>query len=207
LANVAFRLALLAWQELQLKSLVLSLLSFQSRLPSATSLALLPEASLVPFGRTKSFALTFLAAHGLQGLQARFGAQGLHGPQARLAAQGLQGLQALAAAQGLHGLHAFFLVAQGLQAWASTVLRLAAQGLAVLAARATSVGAETVTSPLKTAAHSGLRLRWLGIRGVFMLLSMVKGTTCGLFFLLTAADPRTAANSSLLIHGASLSSG
>ena len=179
---MAFRLALFAWQELQLRSLVLSLLSCQSRLPSATSLALLPDAILMPFGRTKSLALT-LAAQGLHGLH------GLHGLQDRFAPQGLQGLQAFLAAQGLHGLHPFFFTAQGLQgphaplvaqglqglqALARTVLRLAAQGFAVLAATATSAGAETVTSPLKTAAQSGLRLRRLGIRGVFMLLSIVK---------------------------------
>jgi len=176
---VAFRLALSAWQELQLRSLVLSLLSCQSRLPSAMSLALLPDAILVPFGRTKSLALT-LAAQGLHGLH------GLHGLQARFAPQGLQGLQAFLAAQGLHpffftaqglqGPHAPLVAQglQGLQALARTVLRLAAQGFAVLAATATSAGAETVTSPLRTAAQSGLRLRRLGIRGVFMLLSIVK---------------------------------
>ncbi|HSS65489.1 MAG TPA: hypothetical protein VLS27_13725 [Gammaproteobacteria bacterium] len=121
----------------------------------------------------KSFALTFFAAHGLQGLQ---------GLQARLLAQGLHGLHAfLFAAQGLQGLHARLVAQglQGLQACASTLLRLAAQGFAVLAATATSVGTETVTSPLNTAAHNGFRLRWLEIRGVFMLLSIVKGTTRG----------------------------
>jgi hypothetical protein len=154
------------------------------------SSALLPDAILVPFGRTKSFALTLAAQglhglHGLQGLQARFVAQGLHG---------LQGLQAFLAAQGLHGLHPFFFTAQGLQgpqallvthglqglqAFARTVLRLAAQGFAVLAATATIVGTEMLTTPLKIAAHSGFRLRWLGVRGVFILLSIVKITTRG----------------------------
>ncbi len=144
----------------------------------------------------KSLALTLPAAHGLQGLQglqalAAHGLQGLQGLQAFFAAQGLQGLQALAAhgLQGLQGLQAFFtahglqglqglqafLVAQGLQglhAWATITPRPTAQGLAVLAATATSVGIEIVTRPPTMAAHNGLRLKCPGIRNVFMILSI-----------------------------------
>ncbi|MDH3314289.1 MAG: hypothetical protein OER43_00750 [Gammaproteobacteria bacterium] len=121
---MAFRLALLTWQELQLSPLVLRLVLVQSFFPSAISCDFLPDASFAPLGRTKSFALTFAAPQGLQGLQglhAFFPAQGLHGLQAFFAAQGLHGLQAFFfIAQGLQGLQAFF-AEQGLHAWAMNI--------------------------------------------------------------------------------------
>lgn len=135
--------------------MLLRRVSFHKRLPSAISLALFPPASFTPFGRVKSLALTFPAPQGLQGLQALRAPQGLQGLQAFLAAQGLQGLQAPQAdfftAQGLQGLQAF-LAPQGLHALATSDVRLAAHGLAGLAATATRAGAVTDTMPPRIAA-------------------------------------------------------
>jgi hypothetical protein len=169
------------WHELQESPLVLRPGSFQSRRPCAASLLRLPEASFTPLGRTKSLALTLTAPHGLQGLHAlaAHGLHGLQGLQAFFTAQGLQGLQGLQAffaAHGLQGLQApqAFLVAQGLQglhAAATITPRLAAHGFAALCATATIAGVEIVTRPPMMAAHNGLRLKWPGIRNVFMPFS------------------------------------
>ncbi|HEY5700555.1 MAG TPA: hypothetical protein VIT83_00530 [Gammaproteobacteria bacterium] len=165
--------ALLTWQELHDKPLVLSRVSVQSFLPSATSFARLPDAGWVPLGRIKSFAFTLAAPQGLQGLNAFFTAQGLQGLHAFLTAQGLHGLQAFFTAQGLHGLQAFFVEhgLHGLVAWATAIPRLAAQGLAVLAVTASRDGAVMPTMPPRMAAHSGFRLTGTAFRIVFMFFS------------------------------------
>ncbi len=91
------------------------------------------------------FAAQGLAAQGLQALAAHgfLAAQGLQGLQAFLAAQGLQAPQAFLAAQGLHGLQGF-LAAQGLQA--------AAAGLTVIMETGTATVVTAIIPPTPTKA-------------------------------------------------------
>jgi hypothetical protein len=122
--------------------------------------------SIVPGFRSLFY--FFLAAQGLQGLQARFlAAQGLQGLQPPfLAAHGLQGLQAcFLAAQGLHGLQA----ASSMISWLVTDFATAS-GRTLMApapARTATLMAVTVffiifSSLLKASLFHGGRPGWSG---------------------------------------------